>query len=58
MRLYLVIGHEQGKYEEDYNLIGIYDNETVACSVADKDTDFDTYEIQTCILNERIVYNG
>lgn len=58
MKLYLVVGHERGMYEEDYNLIGIYDNETLSRSTADKDTDFDTYEIQTCILNERIVYNG
>lgn len=54
MDLYLVIGHVRGMYEEDYNLIGIYDTEAMARSVADNDTDFDTYEIQTCSLNERI----
>lgn len=55
MKLYLVVGHIQGYYEDDYNLIAVCDSNETAKRIAETDTDFESYEIQTCNLNERIV---
>lgn len=55
MKLYLVIGHTEGYYLEDYNLICVCDSEEKANQVIVNDTIFDSYDIETCNLNERIV---